>query len=85
VALDHIQLHIGFGPKGLQQLILRNQPPGMLQQITEHRKPLGSQQNTLLVGPLIAAPQTLIYGVQTGMAGIPSSFMKRFASALFGA
>ena len=59
VALEHFWLDVGFGPQGLQQLVLCHQTPGMLYQVTEHGKGLGSQQETLLASSL-TAPQTLV-------------------------
>lgn len=43
MALEHFGLDVGFRPKGLQQLILGDQPPGMLHQVTEHREGFWSQ------------------------------------------
>ncbi len=64
MALQHLGLDGGVRPQGLEQLCVCHQPSWVLNQIAQHRKRLGGQQNALvgLLSPV--SPKALIDGVQ---------------------
>src|ERR1700723_1642755 len=65
VALEHLGLDVGFGPQGLQHLLLGHQPAGMLHQIPEHRKCFGSQQNATFFRSIATMPKALVSHVHS--------------------
>jgi hypothetical protein len=56
---EHFGLHVGVGPDGAEQLLVAHQPPGVLDEVGEHRERLRHQRD-----PHVAAPQALIDEVQ---------------------
>jgi len=48
VALDGVRLNVGSGPHRFEKLLLGDQPPGVLCQVTQHRERLGPHQNALV-------------------------------------
>jgi hypothetical protein len=63
-AFQDLRLDVRLGPRRLKELLLRHQPSSMLHQIAQDGKRFGRQQQTLGLGGLPEAPQTLVDGVQ---------------------
>jgi hypothetical protein len=64
VSLDGLWLDDRIGPQGFEQLIMRDQPAGMFDQIIEERKGLRCQQDTLLLPGIATPPETLVHGIE---------------------
>ena len=75
--------HRDFRPDSAPEVILGDQLSGMLHQIAEHGKRLGSQQNALLVCSIIAAPQTLVDHVQPEWRKLFHGSLQRCTSGVY--
>ena len=64
VFLHGLWLDDRIGPQGFEQLIMRDQPAGMFDQILEKRKGLRSQQDTLLPRGIATPPETLVHAIE---------------------
>jgi hypothetical protein len=64
VALEHLLLNIRSLPHFLQQLIVRNQAPGIVDQKTQDIEGPRLQLDTSLVPGAVKAPQALVDGIQ---------------------
>src|SRR5229473_6565086 len=63
VALQHLRLNVRLRPDRLEELSVRHQSPGVLDEIPQHGKSLGGEQNALLA-QAITTPEALVDGVQ---------------------
>jgi hypothetical protein len=64
VSLDRLRVDHGVRPHGSEQLLVRDQPPGALDQVFKDREGLGRQQNALLSPPIAKPPETLVQRIQ---------------------
>jgi hypothetical protein len=56
VALQDFRLDVSVGPQRVEEFIVRQQSPGVLDQIPQEGIRPGGQENPLLVGSIPAAP-----------------------------
>jgi len=64
VFLHGLWLDDRIGPHGFEQLIMRDQPAGMLDQILEDRKGLRCQQDARLLSGIATPPETLVHRIE---------------------
>jgi hypothetical protein len=64
VSLHRLRLDHGVGPHGFEQLLVRDQAPGVFDQMIKDCKGLRCQQNAFLLPCVAAPPETLIRGVE---------------------
>src|SRR6266850_3790119 len=63
VALQHLRLNVRLRPQRLEELIVRHQAPGVLDEIPQHGKSLGCEKNALF-SQAITTPEALVDGVE---------------------
>ena len=65
MSLHRLWLNHNAGPHGLEQFIVRDQAPGVFDQIGKDCKRFWRQQDTRLMPCIAAPPQTLVQGIES--------------------
>jgi hypothetical protein len=59
VSAEYLRLNVGIRPDAFEQLVVRDQPPGVLDEVLQHSERLRHERDAR-----VATPQTLIFHVQ---------------------